>query len=77
MKRYLIILALALSSCTVNYYEDGSMYECGIVIGGEVRGREYWLLVDYPDGRWWHEVTQKAYYEYRVLDDICFDTIVW
>jgi hypothetical protein len=78
--RYILILALALATSCVKYdYNDygDSIYECGIVVGGERRGASHWLLVEYPDGQYWEEVTEKAYYEYKLLDEICFDTIVW
>lgn len=78
MKKLLIILILLLTSCVKYDYVDGdSIYECGIVVGGERRGAGYYLWVDYPDGTFWEKVTEKAYYEYKLLDEICFDTIVW
>lgn len=77
--RYIYILVLAfLTSCVqYDYIEGESMYECGIVIGGETRGPDYYLWIEFPDGRFWYEVTQKAYYEYMILDDICFNTLTW
>jgi len=78
MKKLIIILVLLLTSCVKYDYIDGdSMYECGYVVGGETRGRNYYLLVSYPDGEFWEEVTEKAYYEYKLFDEICFDTITW
>lgn len=77
MKKLLIILVLLLTSCTSELIYNDSEYDCGIVIGGEVRGNEYYLLVSYPDGEFYELVTEKAYYYYDMFDDICFDTIVW
>ena len=78
MKKLLIILVLLLTSCVKYDYVDGeSIYACGIVVGGERRGSGYYLWVDYPDGTFWEEVTEKAYYEYQLFDEICFDTITW
>lgn len=78
MKKILILILLLVTSCVkYDYYDGQSMYECGIVIGGERRGASYWLWMDFPDGEFWYEVTEKAYFEYQMLDEVCFDTIGW
>lgn len=73
----LILLLLLLTSCTSELIYNESEYDCGIVVGGEVRGNEYYLLVSYPDGEFFELVTEKAYYYYDMFDEICFDTITW
>jgi hypothetical protein len=76
MKYFFILVFVLLTSCVKYEYVDGeSMYECGVVIGGETRGAAYWLWIEFPDGQFWYEVTQKAYYEYKLFDDICFGTL--
>lgn len=78
MKRLLLVLAFVFTSCVqYDYVEGESMYECGIVIGGETRGAGYFLWIEFPDGRFWYDVTEKAYFEYKILDEICFNTIKW
>ena len=70
---------LVLTSCVKYDYDDfaESEYDCGIVVGGETRGSNYYLLVSYPDGEFWESVTEKAYYEYKLFDEICFGTLIW
>lgn len=80
MKKLLFILILSFTlftSCTVDEIYAESEYDCGFVVGGEIRGTYYYLLVSYPDGEFYEKVTQKAYYHYNMFDEICFDTIVW
>ena len=78
MKKILLLFLLLTSCVKYDYLDDGkSMYDCGIIIGGERVGSYYYLWVDFPDGEFWYEVTEKAYYDYKILDEICFDTIRW
>lgn len=76
MKKILFLLLL-LTSCTATEIYAESEYDCGVVVGGEIRGGYYYLLVSYPDGEFFEQVTEKAYYYYDMFDDICFDTVVW
>lgn len=76
MKKLILILLLS-TSCSSQLIYNESEYDCGIVVGGEVRGNEYYLLVSYPDGEFFELVTEKAYYYYDMFDEICFDTITW
>jgi len=76
MKKLIFILTFVLTSCVqYDYVEGQSMYECGIIIGGEVRGAGYFLWIEFPDGKFWYDVTQKTYFQYEVLEEICFDTL--
>ena len=77
MKKLILIFLLLSTSCSSELIYNESDYDCGIVVGGEVRGNGYYLLVSYPDGEFYELVTEKAYYYYDMFDDICFDTIQW
>lgn len=77
MRKYIILLLVLFSSCTAELINERSEFNCGIVVGGSPDRDGFWLLVSYPDGEFWHKVTEKAYYHYDILDEICFNTIVW
>jgi len=72
----LLLLLISIIGCSKLIYNE-SEYDCGVVVGGELRGNDYYLLVSYPDGEFFESVTEKAYNYYNMFDEICFDTIIW
>lgn len=78
VKKVLILGLVLFTSCTKYDWNTGtSAYECGIVIGGETRGANHWLWLEFPDGDFWYKVTAKAYGEYHMLDTFCGKQINW